>query len=298
MVTYRLVSQMAGLKSSAFHAVNLLFHILATLAGYLVVWQLTKSYPVAFAASVLFALHPIHTEAVVWIAALPELGCCLFFFLSFWLFLRAQESSVSAPTKPQSLRLRVLSLFAFAVALFWKEMVLTLPILIGTYLFMVSYAGESLVARLLKVQSPVFPYLGVVGAIWVRYLVLGFLSQVQHVWNMSPPEFAMSVIYWRNLLDKLILPLHLNSFFTCLAQFARSLKPASWSPSSCSIGVGAWIAFAWRRFSVAAFAAAWVCNAAAGVQYPGCGCQRLLGTLSLHSFPGFCMLSAWMTFSL
>ena len=93
MVTYRLIGQVAGLNASAFHAVNLLFHILATLAGYLVVWQLTKIYWVAFAASVLFALHPIHTEAVVWIAALPELGCCLFFFLSFWLFLRAEESS-------------------------------------------------------------------------------------------------------------------------------------------------------------------------------------------------------------
>jgi hypothetical protein len=129
-----------------------------------------------------------------WIAALPELGCCLFFFLSFWLFLRAQESSVSAPTKPQSLRLRVLSLFAFAVALFWKEMVLTLPILIGTYLFMVSYAGESLVARLLKSARQVFPYLGVVGG----YLVVSvsrswvLFPRLQHVWTMSPAEFTMS----------------------------------------------------------------------------------------------------------
>lgn len=297
MVTYRLISQMAGLKSSAFHAVNLLFHIFATLAGYLVVWQLTKSYPVAFAASVLFALHPIHTEAVVWIAALPELGCCLFFFLSFWLFLRAQESSsVSALTKPQSLRLQVLSLLAFAVALFWKEMVLTLPILIGTYLFMVSYASESIVPRLLKSARQVFPYLGVVGGyLVVRYLVLGFISKVQHVWAMSPAEFAMSVIYLAGTYwSKLILPLHLNSFY--LFDPVRSFSEARFLIAFfLLIGVGAWIAFAWRRFSVAAFAAAWVLVTLLPVfNIRGVGAnvfsERYLYIPSL----GFCMLSAWM----
>jgi len=297
MVTYRLIGQVAGLNATAFHAVNLLFHILATLAGYLVVWQLTKTYWVAFPASVLFALHPIHTEAVVWIAALPELGCCLFFFLSFWFFLRAEESSVPTTTKPlQTLRLRVLSLLAFAVALLWKEMVLTLPILIAAYLFMVSHAGQPLVSRIVKSTRRVLPYLAVIGGyLFVRYLVLGFVSRVQHVWVMSPAEFAMSIIYLAGTYwGKLLLPLHLNSFY--LFDPIRSLSEVRFLVAlAILIAVGGWIVFARRRFPVAAFAAAWVVVTLLPVfNIRGVGAnvfsERYLYIPSL----GFCMLAAWL----
>jgi len=299
MVTYRLIGQVAGLNASAFHAVNLLFHILATLAGYLVVWQLTKTYWIAFSASVLFALHPIHTEAVVWIAALPELGCCLFFFLSFWLFLRAEESLLSGDTKPaqtQTLRLRALSLLAFAVALFWKEMVLTLPILIAAYLFMVSHAGQPLVSRIVKSVRQVLPYLAVIGGyLLVRYLVLGFISRVQHVWVMSPAELAMSVIYLAGTYWlKLLLPLHLNSFH--LFDPVHLLTEVRFLGAlALLVVVGGWIAFAWRRFPLAAFAAAWVFVTLLPVfNIRGVGAnvfsERYLYIPSL----GFCMLVAWL----
>ena len=262
MVTYRFIGGIAGLNPSAFHAVNLVFHVLATLAGYLVVWQLTKAYWVAISASALFALHPIHTEAVVWIAALPELGCTLFFFLSFWLFLRAEESSSGERSKTaqtQTPRLWSLSLLAFAVALFWKEMVLTLPIVISAYLFMVSYADQPLVPRIAKSVRRVLPYLAVVGGyLLVRYLVLGFISRVQHVWILSPAEFASSVIYLAGKYWlKLFLPLDLNSFH--LFDPVRSLVDSRFLGALALLAiVGGWIVFAWQRLPVLAFAAAWV----------------------------------------
>lgn len=299
MVTYRLIGQVAGLNPSAFHAVNLLFHILATLAGYLIVWQLKKAYWVAFSASALFALHPIHTEAVVWVAALPELGCCLFFFLSFWLFLRAEESSVDLAAnaaRMPTLRLRALSLLAFAVALFWKEMVLTLPILIGAYLFMISNAGQPLIPRVVKSIRRVLPYLAVIASyLLVRYLVLGFISRVQHVWVMSPAEFFMSVLYLAGKYWwKLILPLHLNSFH--LFDPIRSSTDLRFLGAvGLLLVVSGWIAFAWRRFSLAAFAAAWVFITLLPVfNIRGVGAnvfsERYLYIPSL----GFCLLAAWL----
>ena len=299
MVTYRLTGQVAGLNPSAFHGVNLLFHILATLAGYLVVWQLTKAYWVAISAAALFAVHPIHTEAVDWIAALPELGCCLFFFLSFWLFLLAEESSAGVGAKAAqtpTLRLRALSLFAFAVALFWKEMVLTLPILIGAYLFVVSDAGQPLISRVVKSTRRVLPYLAVVASyLLVRYLVLGFLSRVQHVWVMSPSEFVMSVLYLAGKYWwKLILPLHLNNFhlFDPVRSFADLRFLGAVGLLVVIIG---WIVFAWRRFPLAAFAAGWVFVTLLPVfNIRGVGAnvfsERYLYIPSL----GFCMLAAWL----
>ena len=299
MVTYRLIGQVAGLNPAAFHAVNLFFHILVTLAGYLVVWQLTKAYWIALSASALFALHPIHTEAVVWIAALPELGCCLFFVLSFWLFLLAEESSISEGTKitqRRTQRLRVLSLLAFAVALFWKEMVLTLPILIAAYLSMVSYAGQPLFSRIARSVRRALPYLAVIcGYLLVRYLVLGFISRVQHVWIMSPSEFVTSVIYLAGTYWlKLFWPLHLNSFH--LFDPVRSLAEGRFLGALALLAVvGGWIAFAWRRFPVAAFGAAWVFLTLLPVfNIRGVGAnvfsERYLYIPSL----GFCLLAAWI----
>ncbi|MBM3803173.1 MAG: tetratricopeptide repeat protein [Acidimicrobiia bacterium] len=300
MVTYRLIGQVAGLNATAFHAANLVFHVLATLAGYLVAWQLTRRYWVAFSASVLFALHPIHTEAVVWIAALPELGCCLFFFLSFWLFLRAEESSANAgivTLQTRTLQLRVSSLLAFAVALLWKEMVLTLPIVIAAYLFAVSHSGEPILIRIVRSLRRVLPYLCVVGGyLTVRYFVLGFISRVQHVWIMSPGEFAMSVIYLAGQYWlKLILPLHLNSFH--LFDPVRSLGDSRFLASAVllCIVVG-WIGFAWRRYPVAAFSTAWVFLTLLPVfNIRGVGAnvfsERYLYIPSL----GFCLLVAWLS---
>ena len=40
-----------------------------------------------FIAALLFAAHPIHTEAVTWIGGIPELSFTLFYLLSFYLYI-------------------------------------------------------------------------------------------------------------------------------------------------------------------------------------------------------------------
>jgi hypothetical protein len=40
-------------------------------------------------AGALFALHPIHTESVDWIAAVTDLEMTFFYLLAFWFFLEA-----------------------------------------------------------------------------------------------------------------------------------------------------------------------------------------------------------------
>ncbi len=97
MLTYRLTAKFFGFSATAFHAVTLVLHLLATLLAYFIVYQLTRRMTLAFAGAVLFALHPIHTEAVAWISASTELGCALFFLLAFFLFLLATQASAEPP---------------------------------------------------------------------------------------------------------------------------------------------------------------------------------------------------------
>jgi hypothetical protein len=86
MVTYRLTAHVFGLDASAFHAVNLAFHVIAVLLAFALFYTLTGRLGLAFAAAALFAVHPIHSEAVNWIAALPDIGCTGFLLLAFLFF--------------------------------------------------------------------------------------------------------------------------------------------------------------------------------------------------------------------
>jgi hypothetical protein len=79
MVTYRLTADVFGFDASAFHAVNLGFHVIVVLLAFALFHALTGRMGLAFASAALFAVHPIHSEAVDWIAALPDIGCTAFF---------------------------------------------------------------------------------------------------------------------------------------------------------------------------------------------------------------------------
>jgi tetratricopeptide (TPR) repeat protein len=48
---------------------------------------------IAWLAAALFAVHPIHTEVVNWIAALPELQVTFFVLLSFWLYTQVDRGA-------------------------------------------------------------------------------------------------------------------------------------------------------------------------------------------------------------
>lgn len=70
-----------------YHAVNLVLHAGAVIALYLLILRLFRSPTLAFAASCVFALHPVHTEAVTWVVGRPEILACLFATISILLAL-------------------------------------------------------------------------------------------------------------------------------------------------------------------------------------------------------------------
>ncbi|MCZ6601832.1 MAG: hypothetical protein O6952_02365, partial [Planctomycetota bacterium] len=76
-----------GLEPAAFHAVNVLLHAGASVALYFLLFAIFRSAPVAFGASILFALHPVHTEAVSGVVGRSEVLAALFGFLSLRLAL-------------------------------------------------------------------------------------------------------------------------------------------------------------------------------------------------------------------
>src|SRR5262245_58374729 len=311
MLIYRWIAQASGLNPSAFHWVNLILHLLVSFTAYLLFWHLTRNYWLSVSATALFVLHPIHTEAVDWIASLPELGCALFYFLSFWLFLSSQPrpSPKVKPAKkkkqasqPQANQVsgRVFwhagSLFSFAVSLLFKEMALTVPIVVAAYAFTFEAKTPNWKDRIRASVQKSWPYLAVaVGYLVLRYQVLGFISKSQQVWSLSIWAQSLSILhlatqYWY----KLLFPINLNAFYTFQPVLGLSEARAWMAIAVVAVLIG-FIWYGFRRYSLASFAAAWVFLTLLPVMnIRGVGINVFTERYLYIPSWGFCLLVAWL----
>ena len=125
---YLFCYQLFGPHALGFHLANLLANVGVVLLVFLVTLRMFRSRAVALAAACIFALHPIHSEAVNWIAAVTELELALFYLLTFWFFLASARAAgkCSAP-------LQIAMAGSFVLALLSKEQALTLPLLAALY---------------------------------------------------------------------------------------------------------------------------------------------------------------------
>src|SRR5258708_19059901 len=81
---------------------------------------------VGLIAAGLFALHPLHTESVAWVAGVTDLELAVFYLLTFLLYLRLSE-----PEKGYGWRAAMCGSLVFA--LLSKEQAMTLPVLVTLF---------------------------------------------------------------------------------------------------------------------------------------------------------------------
>jgi tetratricopeptide (TPR) repeat protein len=113
-----------------YHLFNLIFHILSCILIFTLVEMLIKNRVVAFSSSLLFGVHPVHTEAVSFISNVSYVSATFFFILSIILFLHY--------AKNKSLIFYFCSLACFVVSLLTIESAIILPFLLASidYLFL------------------------------------------------------------------------------------------------------------------------------------------------------------------
>lgn len=135
---YLLLHRAFGPTPWVFHLANILLHAGTSLVAWLVIDRLVRGSvrpesagaPAApgFLAAAVFAVHPVHTEAVTWISGMMDVGCTFFSLLSFLLLLRADESR-------RFTGLHAASLAAFLLGALCKEPALVLPLLVAAHAF-------------------------------------------------------------------------------------------------------------------------------------------------------------------
>ncbi|MGD0884928.1 MAG: tetratricopeptide repeat protein [Thermodesulfovibrionales bacterium] len=206
-----------GLSPCGFHLMNILFHAGVSILVLVITARLLRASSNSsqgdekgfrgallsppFVVAVLFAAHPIHTEAVAWVAGIPDLSYTFFSLLSFYLYMRSKEGTRGMYS---------LSVVSFSIATLCKEPALMLPIILMAY--------DSIFGKRPRGYLPFIkryiPYFVVAGAyLGLRYHALeGFSPQEPHIvlstYGYIINVFPLSARY----LGKLLLPLNLNAF--------------------------------------------------------------------------------------
>lgn len=103
--TFAVNYAMHGLEPFGFHLVNLLLHALTTALVWHLARRLLGSTPAAAAAALLFAVHPVHCEAVANVVGRAELLAALFMTLGLLAILpqvRPDLGPAASPTSPRT----------------------------------------------------------------------------------------------------------------------------------------------------------------------------------------------------
>jgi tetratricopeptide (TPR) repeat protein len=118
-LSYLIGVSLYGLSSGWHHLTDVLLHAVNAILLFAVLRRATKArWPSAFVA-MLFAIHPLHVEAVAWIAERKEVLSGLFWLLSIWAYLEYVERPRTAAY--------LLLLASFSCGLMSKPMIVTLP---------------------------------------------------------------------------------------------------------------------------------------------------------------------------
>jgi Tfp pilus assembly protein PilF len=128
MLGYLICKEVFGLRPFGFHLTSLILNAAVVCALFLLTRRMFGRLEIATLSAAVFALHPIHTEAVDWIAAVTELELALFYLLTFWFFLK-----FGVAKKGRSWWIQLGTAGSYLAALLSKEQALTFPLLATVY---------------------------------------------------------------------------------------------------------------------------------------------------------------------
>lgn len=288
-LSYMLDFHFWGLNPFGYHLANLAYYLIAcwVLYGFLclllIEWE-TDSRRIALVATLLFALHPVHVEAVAGISQRKDVLAALFIFATFAAYLKGRISR----------KAYVLSLFLFALTMFSKATPVTAPLaLAGLEILTSGEHGARWGRRLLRV----IPF-GVIAAasFGLNYLVMSRMDVVDNSGGGSAFAKVVSAFdafgYYAGLL-LVPYPLYINHPFF--------LKPFSILTVSAIALLALLLVtaiFCRNRKPTVSFAILWYC--AFILPFLGMAASKGIVADRYLTIPslGFCLLLAYLFVSL
>lgn len=122
-----------GKNPFGFHLTNVLLHSFVSVLAFIVMLHLTGDTAASLLGSLFYAVHPVHTEAVAYIAGRADPLYAFFMLSSFIFFIHSVKDLGSSGRG--NIIYYVVSLILFSLSLLSKEMVMTMPVLLFLYMF-------------------------------------------------------------------------------------------------------------------------------------------------------------------
>jgi len=123
LLVYMIQYALFGLDPMPYHLLNIILHLFNIYLVYRIAGQLSKKRLTAYIVAILFAIHPMRVESVVWVTELKDMLYTFFFLLAFLSYLRYLNTNYLKK------HLLFVLLF-FLLALLSKAAAVTLPVLL------------------------------------------------------------------------------------------------------------------------------------------------------------------------
>jgi len=205
-MTYLVEYHLWGLRPLGYHLTNVVIHLAVCL---LVLWtcsMLYRDWLLSFIAALAFAVHPVHSQSVSFIAGRTDLLSTFFFLLALALYHRWRQSG------RWSTYAGVVGAFLFA--LLSKEVAVTLPFVLALYEWAFPGApGErSALARAIRGVGPLVAVLGV-------FLIVRVFVISDVLLTRNGPVFAEA-------LPRLLTTLRLMSWYAWVTIIPYPVSPS------------------------------------------------------------------------
>jgi protein O-mannosyl-transferase len=248
---YLLCFKVFGPNPYGFHLASILLHACVVLVLYRVTWKLFRNRASAFLAAGLFALHPIHTESVDWVAAVTDIEVTLFLLVTFWFFLRAAN-----PDGKLSVWAVVGMIGTFLLALGSKEQALMLPPLALVYEHF--YRDDRHSTRAWQKIAGYSPLWILAFAYFLfRIHVFGAFAPVSGHPALSRSEALHSGLALAGqYIWKLFWPMNLSAFYV-FAPSKTLVDPRVFAGVAALAACVILFAFLWKRARIASFGVIW-----------------------------------------
>lgn len=123
MLTYTIEFAFFKTNPAIYHITNLLFHLINVFLVFFLFKKISQKPIIAILVTLLFAIHPMHVESVVWIAERKDVLYCFFYLLSIIFYFRYYYEE-------KKKKWIALSLLFFVLSVLSKSMAVTLPVLL------------------------------------------------------------------------------------------------------------------------------------------------------------------------
>ena len=255
LVWLRLNMVVFGDQPSGWHLTTVLMHVLVVALAYLLARFVLKNSVAALVAAAVFAVHPIHTEAVAWVSGVAEPLFGALFLGSLLCYLKQRAEAKG------KLVWQILSVGLFSAAVLAKETAVVLPLVIAAYEFTLSAQDGRLRTSsqrsfFRQVCAAVAPYLGVLS---VYFAARAFAMGALHPGTVP---LRTSLLSWPWLLWTYVRlsvwPTNLSPSYDFpyvggLSQLRFVLPVAG----SLGAGLVLWLWSRWQESRLGAFLAAW-----------------------------------------